>query len=99
VEIVFGTQDSSVQPNSLGGYGPAWNYTASGLPLVATDTLGNMFFLQLDSSGSFLNVYSTINPNSMTLIKVPPFGQPQITLPFCVSKPPCVAGMRFRDLV
>lgn len=99
VELVFGSTDSSVQQNSLGGYGPAWNYTASGLPLVAIDTAGNLFYLQLDSSGAFLNVYSTINPAGGPPIQLPPFGQPQTTLPFCVVKPACVAGMRFRDLV
>ena len=97
VEIVFGSTDPNVQKNSEGNYGPIWGN--SGNPLVTIDTDGNIYYLQLDSSGSFLNVYSTFNPAGIGPVLLNPSGQPSLTLPFCVAKPPCVAGMRFRDLI
>jgi hypothetical protein len=97
-EIVFGSFDPAVQKNTLGGYGPPANYSSSGLPLVTSDLLGNLYYLQLDSSASFLNVYSSFNPAGVPT-QLNPFASPNTVLPFCVQKPKCVAGMRYRDLV
>lgn len=61
------------------------------------DGVSSMWITSAGLTGS-LNLYSTSFSAAVPVL-LNPFASPQTTLPFCVSKPPCVAGMRFRDLV
>lgn len=91
-EVIFTSTDPTVQKNDQGGYGPPFDYTdlVSTGTLVTFDPSGNLYYLQVDSGGTFVNVYSSIAPTPPTPpggpIIIEPTTLPFLPLPACAGE-------------
>ena len=81
-ELVFQPGNGAVLPNGLGVYGPAWNYGAAffSTPLVVCDTLGNLYYIQLNPGGTAYDVYSTAAPLTVCSRELSPDSVPPAEL-------------------
>jgi hypothetical protein len=99
-ELVFTAADSMVPSNGDGGIGPPWNYGSGsfppfvGDPLIIGDSVGNLYYPQLDiATQTFTGVYASSSASGLAKVMgiIDPMsktkGSPVISLPFCVAPP------------